>query len=119
MQASMNTQAHARTHTRTPHTTHHITSCSPLVLGSARMRPATFAIGICQAVCTMTFYAITFSEQLNRTIGDLYLGALLGATIELPAYILLAPFTDYFGRQMSAHHFSCSADFCYPAIPHL
>lgn len=47
-------------------------------------RRSTVIVGFSQAVCTMTFYAITFSSKLNMTTGDLYVGALLGALVELP-----------------------------------
>ena len=43
--------------------------------------------------------AITFDPSTNAAAGDLYLGALLGALVELPAYMLLEPLTNHFGRK--------------------
>ena len=58
-------------------------------------------VGYCQGVCTMVFYALTFDPRTNAAAGDLYLGALLGALVELPAYIILAPVTNHYGRRLS------------------
>ena len=58
-------------------------------------------VGLCQGVCTMVFYAITFDPATNAASGNLYLGALLGALVELPAYALLAPATNRLGRRAS------------------
>ena len=57
-------------------------------------RRATGVIGYAQFVCTMVFYAITFSTELNSIGGDLYVGALFGALIELPAYAVRRPDAD-------------------------
>ena len=62
-------------------------------------RQMTLVVGFCQAVCTMIFYAITFDPATNAAAGDLYLGALLGALIELPAYMILEPMTNRCGRK--------------------
>lgn len=62
-------------------------------------RRATGVIGYAQFVCTMVFYAITFSTELNSIGGNLYVGALFGALIELPAYAALAPATNRLGRR--------------------
>jgi len=63
------------------------------------LRLSTSVIGFTQGVCTMTFYAITFDKGLNTIGGSLYRGALLGALVELPAYVLLAPLANGLGRR--------------------
>ena len=60
----------------------------------------------------LQFYAITFSKELNLLGGSLYLGALLGACVELPAYLLLAPLTDSFGRRPAYTFFLLIAAAC-------
>jgi putative MFS transporter len=57
-------------------------ACSQLF--SPQVRASTLALGTCQAVCTMAYYAITFDTRVQDAAGGLYLGALLGALIELP-----------------------------------
>ena len=64
-------------------------------------RRMTLIVGFCQGVCTMVFYAITFDPSTNAAAGNLYLGALLGALVELPAYLMLEPLTNTFGRRRS------------------
>lgn len=61
----------------------------------------TVTVGTCQGVCTMVFYAITFDPRTNAAAGSLYLGALLGALVELPAYMLLVPMTNRLGRRLA------------------
>jgi MFS family permease len=61
---------------------------------------------------SIQFYAITFSKELNLLGGSLYLGALLGACVELPAYLLLAPLTDSFGRRPAYTFFLLIAAAC-------
>ena len=73
-------------------------------LWQRRARQRTCIVGFCQGVCTMVFYALTFDPRTNAAAGNLYLGALLGALVELPAYILLAPVTNTYGRRLS---YSC------------
>uniref|UniRef100_A0A6U9DUF3 Major facilitator superfamily (MFS) profile domain-containing protein n=1 Tax=Emiliania huxleyi TaxID=2903 RepID=A0A6U9DUF3_EMIHU len=73
------------------------------------LRRSTVVIGLTQGVCTMTFYAITFDDRLNRLAGSLYTGALLGALVELPALVALAPATDSLGRRAAYTAFLLSA----------
>ncbi len=70
-------------------------------LWSRSMRSRTVLLGISQGACTMIFYAITFDTRFNGQAGGLYLGALLGALIELPAYAILEPVTNRAGRKLS------------------
>lgn len=64
-------------------------------------RTRTLLLGYCQGSCTMVFYAICFDTRFNGQAGGLYLGALLGALIELPAYLLLEPVTNRAGRKLA------------------
>lgn len=64
-------------------------------------RRLTCIVGACQGICTMIFYGITFDARFNMTTGNLYVGALLGGCVELPAYLLLEPVTNNLGRRPS------------------
>ena len=68
---------------------------------TAEARRHTAVLGLCQGVCTMIFYGLTFDPSTNAAAGDLYLGALLGALVELPAYMMLEPLTNSIGRRRS------------------
>ena len=49
----------------------------------------------------MIFYAICFDTRFNGQAGGLYLGAMLGALIEFPAYVLLEPLANRAGRKLA------------------
>ena len=80
------------------------------------LRQTSLIIGFCQGVCTMVFYAITFDPRTNAAAGDLYLGALLGALVELPAYALLEPLTNGMGRKRSYCAFLALSALCLLAL---
>ena len=76
------------------------------------VRLQTSIIGFSQAVCTMVFYAITFDPKTNAAAGDLYLGALLGAIVELPAYLMLETAANGLGRVNSYTGFLVLSTLC-------
>ena len=80
------------------------------------VRRQTAVVGFCQGVCTMVFYALTFDPRANAAAGDLYLGALLGALVELPAYALLAPLTNGLGRKTAYSFFLALSALCLFAL---
>jgi len=81
-------------------------------LWSRSTRGRTLVLGLCQGSCTMVYYALCFDTRFNGQAGGLYLGALLGALIELPAYIILAPMTNRLGRKLSFSTFLALTTVC-------
>jgi MFS family permease len=75
-------------------------------------RVKTLVIGFTHAICTLVYYAINFDPRTNAAAGDLYLGALLGALVELPSYLLLAPLTNGLGRKKSYSAFLALSAAC-------
>ena len=50
------------------------------------MRLATIVVGITQGVACLVFFGVVFSDESKTVYGsDVYLSALFGALVELPA----------------------------------
>ena len=69
------------------------------MLWSSKLVKPTVVIGFSQGIACLAVHGIAFSPQSAHASDDPYLSALLGALVELPAYIIMCLAADMLGRR--------------------